>query len=148
MTQATYALGRWLRFVVAETLGGGIFAVGYLLWGTRGFRRWRDQLDETQKAVLPNSPTDPRARPLYIGVGAVGAIEGCAYALARPLLPKRAALAGPIFSSVFAVAVLCRGKKNKERSGKAVAALGTKPTYLRSAAVFGSVLAVVERLSR
>ena len=148
MTRAVHTVGRWLRFVVAETLVGGLLAVGYLLWGTRGFTRWRRQLDETRKAVLPNSPTDPRARPLYVGVGLVGAVEGCAYALARPLLPKRAAVAGPIFSCVFAFAVVYGGRSIEKRSGRPVSALETKATDLRSHVLFGSVLAVVERLSR
>jgi hypothetical protein len=157
MTRPIHALGRWLRFVIAETLAGGLFSVGYLLWGTRGFSRWRGELDETLAAVLPKSPSHPAARLLYLGVGGTGAFEGCMYALMRPLLPKRPEIAGPIFSWAFSLAVVHGGTRIKKQFGQAVPPLRTHArgsfnvktvTDVRFHALLGSVLAAAERLSR
>jgi hypothetical protein len=155
MTQPIHALGRWLSFVIAETLAGGFFSIGYLLWGTRGFSRWRGELDETLAAVLPKSPSDPAAWPLYLGVGGTGALEGCLYALTRPLLPKRPEIAGPVFSWAFTFAVVYGGKRIKKRFGQPVPLHGRdargsidRKMDVSFHALRGSVLAVIERLSR
>jgi hypothetical protein len=78
---------------------------------------------------------------LYIGVGGVGALEGLGFVLARPLLPRRPEVAGPLFSALVGVRVDFTGRK---RSGSAL-----KLTEgLTSAALMGSTFALVERLSR
>jgi hypothetical protein len=157
MTRPIHALGRRLRFVIAETLAGGLFSIGYLLWGTRGFSRWRGELDETLEAVLPKSPSDPAARLLYLGVGGTGAFEGCMYALTRPLLPKRPEIAGTIFSWAFSLAVVYGGTRIKKRFGQPVPPLSTHARGsfnvttvmdVRFHVLLGTVLALTERLSR